>query len=36
MEKEQRPVGALLVVGVLTIFILVFWLVHFFTHIVRG
>ena len=36
MENEQKPIGALLVVGVLTIFILVFWLVHFFTHISRG
>ncbi len=36
MEEDQRPIGALMVVGVLTVFILIFWLTHFFTHIARG
>ncbi len=35
-EKEQRPIGALLVVGVVTVFILTFWFFHFFTHLARG
>lgn len=35
-EKEQRPIGALLVVGVVTVFILTFWFFHFFMHLARG
>lgn len=35
-EHEQRPIGALIVVGVLTVFILTFWFFHFFMHINRG
>ncbi|WP_308446091.1 cytochrome c oxidase subunit 2A [Meiothermus sp.] len=35
-EKEQRPIGALFVVGVVTVFILAFWFFHFFTHLARG
>ncbi len=35
-EKEQRPLGALLVVGVVAVFILTFWFFHFFMHLARG
>ncbi|WP_299429243.1 cytochrome c oxidase subunit 2A [uncultured Meiothermus sp.] len=35
-EKEQRPIGALLVVGIVAVFILTFWLFNFFTHLARG
>jgi len=35
-EKDQRPIGALLVVGVVTVFILTFWFFHFFMHLARG
>ncbi|RDI95584.1 cytochrome c oxidase subunit 2A [Meiothermus sp. QL-1] len=35
-EKEQRPLGAVVVVAVVTIFILAFWLFHFFMHLARG
>jgi len=35
-EKEQRPIGALLVVGIVTVFILTFWFFNFFMHLARG
>ncbi|MER3443604.1 MAG: cytochrome c oxidase subunit 2A [Meiothermus sp.] len=34
--KDHRPWGALLVVGVLTVFILTFWLFYFFTFLGRS
>jgi len=36
MDQEQRPIGALLVVGILTIFILTFWFFYFFMFIARS
>lgn len=36
MNEEKRPIGALLVVGVLTVFILAFWLFTYFFHGMRG
>jgi hypothetical protein len=35
-DKEQRPLGALLVVGVLTAVILVMWFGVFLVHLARG
>jgi len=35
-DEEQRPVGAVLVVGVVTVFILTFWFVNFFSYLARG
>ncbi|MBF6594014.1 MAG: cytochrome c oxidase subunit 2A [Thermaceae bacterium] len=35
-QEEKRPIGALLVVGVLTLFILTFWLFTYFLHLTRG
>lgn len=35
-EKEQRPIGALLVVSLVTIFILAFWFSNFLMHLARG
>lgn len=35
-EREQPPIGALLVVGMVTVFILTFWFFHFFMHLARG
>ncbi len=36
MKKEDKPVGALLVVGVVAVTILVMWFTVFFTFLYRG
>ncbi|WP_333659034.1 cytochrome c oxidase subunit 2A [Meiothermus cerbereus] len=35
-EKEQKPIGALFVVGVVTVFILAFWFFNFYMYLARG
>ncbi|RIH88368.1 Cytochrome c oxidase subunit IIa family protein [Meiothermus luteus] len=35
-EKEQRPIGAVLVVTVVAVFILAFWFFHFVMHLARS
>lgn len=36
MNEEKRPIGALVVVGVLAVFILAFWFFTLFLHSARG
>jgi heme/copper-type cytochrome/quinol oxidase subunit 2 len=35
-QGEQKPIGAVFIVVMLTIFILVFWLVSYFLFMYRG
>ena len=35
-QEEQKPIGAVFIVTILTIFILVFWLVSYFLFMYRG
>ncbi|GEM85395.1 MAG: cytochrome c oxidase subunit 2A [Thermaceae bacterium] len=36
VNEEKRPIGALLVVGVVTVFILTFWFFTYYLHLSRG
>lgn len=36
MDQEQRPIGALIVVGIVAVFILAFWFFYFAAFISRG
>jgi hypothetical protein len=36
VDEEKRPIGALLVVGMVTLFILAFWFFTYYLHFSRG